>query len=94
MSRQDFDELAAHQVCRDCGKTLDSTTPLNCPPEPPAGSVSICAYCGSLAIFDDDSLLREPTDAELADWRASEDWALIERAVTLIKEKAAGGASR
>lgn len=42
--------------CPGCGEWLDAATGLNEPvPEPGAGS--ICAYCGTLAIFGDDLAL-------------------------------------
>jgi curved DNA-binding protein CbpA len=85
-----LNDLAAQQVCRDCGKVLDGVTSLNGSRKPPKGSVSICAYCACIAIFDDESLLREPTDAEMDMLRASKEWRLIERTVRLIKQSGGG----
>jgi DNA-directed RNA polymerase subunit RPC12/RpoP len=51
--------------CLDCGAVHDAAT--NFAGETPSsGSVSICAECGAIALFDDFLQLRRPTPAERA----------------------------
>jgi hypothetical protein len=57
-------------TCPGCGKANDgytgiSHTELNMRPD--EGSVSICAYCGTVSIFLADWSLRRPTGEELKD---------------------------
>jgi len=56
--------------CPSCGKVNDgytgiSHTELNMKPD--EGSLSICAYCGTISIFRADWSLRAPTKDELAE---------------------------
>lgn len=54
----------ASSTCPGCGKHLDgATAPGDEAPSP--GSISVCVYCLSVAIFDDDLLLRAPLPGEL-----------------------------
>jgi hypothetical protein len=51
--------------CPGCHKLLDGTIPVELEgPLPVEGSVSICGYCGSIAIFDGMRRLRTPTREE------------------------------
>jgi hypothetical protein len=51
--------------CRRCGKPLDAATGVIGADTPGAGDVSICAYCGTVALFDSDLRLRPPTEDEI-----------------------------
>lgn len=58
----------AENQCRKCKTTLETTTALDSKtPAPTPGSLSICWYCGALALFDQDLKLRELTADEQAD---------------------------
>lgn len=52
-------------VCLGCGTDLGGASSVNTDDPPAEGAVSICAYCGHIAIFTGDGCeLREPTDDE------------------------------
>jgi hypothetical protein len=49
-------------ICWHCGIALDAVTPQNSDDiEPHSGAVSLCMYCGAIAIFGDDLRLEPPT---------------------------------
>ena len=50
--------------CLVCSKPLDACTDLNKGSRPESGDLSICAYCGNLAVFDDQLDLRALTKEE------------------------------
>lgn len=52
-------------ICPGCGAKLDAATSTDGDYDPKPGSVSICAYCGSIAIFEDDMSLRPLTQEEI-----------------------------
>ena len=49
--------------------------------------MSICVYCGAVNLFAVDLTVREPTEDEMHDLRASSKWPQIRRAVELIKAR-------
>lgn len=53
-------------ACIACGKDLDAATGVTKAGGPKSGDVSICLYCGNIAIFGKHRRLRPPTDAEMA----------------------------
>lgn len=54
--------------CAGCGIALTGHTPAATDDGPPApGAVSLCRYCGHVALFDEGGGLREPTLAERAE---------------------------
>lgn len=52
-------------ICLGCGVKLDAATSTDGDFDPQPGSISICAYCGSIAIFKDDMSLRPFTQEEI-----------------------------
>jgi hypothetical protein len=52
-------------ICWHCDRALDAATAVETtgPPEP--GAVSLCLYCGAVAFFGPDLVLRAPTTDEL-----------------------------
>ena len=52
-------------VCRKCLKPLDAATHADGKSTPNAGDVSICFYCGTLSLYDDQLRLRQPTVDEM-----------------------------
>lgn len=53
-------------ICWHCDRPLDAATNLPGQTETPdPGSVSLCMFCGAVAIFADDLRLRQPTRDEL-----------------------------
>ena len=55
-------------ACPYCSKENDAATPAGTDAEavPGPGDVSVCFYCGGIAVFTETGL-RKPTDAERAD---------------------------
>jgi hypothetical protein len=57
--------------CLDCGAVLTGAAQLGAEGGPGDGDVSVCVYCGTVALYVDDGeggfLLRRPTSEE---WRA------------------------
>lgn len=55
-------------LCWHCDRMLDAATPAGPDPMAPTpDAVSLCLYCGAVAIFTDDLSLRPPTEDELGD---------------------------
>lgn len=53
-------------VCVSCGESNDSFTSVKADDaRPKSGDISICLYCGHVAIYDDNLTLRELTDDEM-----------------------------
>jgi uncharacterized protein (DUF983 family) len=53
--------------CSRCGSEMDAATGFDPEARPKEGSISMCAYCGKLALFNADLTLRPLTDAEQED---------------------------
>lgn len=74
-------------ICTNCGAKLDAvsaTDGSDYAPEP--GSLSICAYCGTIAIFEDNMSLRPMTSKEI-DELSNDVQSEIIRISNLIKRK-------
>lgn len=80
------DDSPSPQACPHCGTMLDCATPITSENAPYAGAVSVCIECQGINIFDDDTLLRLPTDAELAELRASSVWPIIQRTKRIMAD--------
>jgi hypothetical protein len=81
-------------ACRTCGYDFDSATAVKGDSAPEPGSISICGNCGELAVFEDDRLVREPTEAELAELMASKVWVKVDAAQKLIRAGRGPGRAR
>jgi hypothetical protein len=51
-------------TCTGCGHALTASSGVGNDDVPDPGSVSICVYCGKMTVFDENLMLREPTEAE------------------------------
>lgn len=51
--------------CPVCSEILDGATNVTDDTSPQKGDVSICVYCGSVLVFNEDQTLRIATDEEL-----------------------------
>lgn len=51
--------------CPNCKKVSDMAYGPNSDDPPTPGDVSICLYCQSISVFDEDLILREPTEEEI-----------------------------
>lgn len=65
MKQSDLTTYVPESVCLGCGKPNDAATSTTGKAKPKAGSVSVCFYCGHIAIFGDGMRLRELTDKEM-----------------------------
>lgn len=54
-------------LCWHCDRMLDAATEVAGSARPTPGAVSLCLYCGAVAFFGDDMVLRSPTEEELDD---------------------------
>jgi hypothetical protein len=53
-------------ICWHCDRPLDAATPVDGEiGAPESGAVSLCMYCGTVAMFGPDLVLRAPTEAEI-----------------------------
>lgn len=76
-------------VCAVCGADLNDATCLSSTAAPAAGDVSVCLYCGNVAVFTGDGVaLRQATAAELGELLAEPE---VRRVVDLVKTRAATG---
>lgn len=80
-------EVRRARGCWSCGALNDDFMGIGDtdPGTPDEGAISICAYCGAVAVFTGEALLtRKPTKTELADLMAD---ATIRTAVTAIHQR-------
>lgn len=71
-------------TCLSCGTRLDGATGIQDPRNRPSGGMlSICMYCGGLAMYQDDLSLRALTDDEMAELQADEK---VWRQVTVARK--------
>lgn len=84
--------LKEHRVrsfaCLHCGKILDAASGVDdddMPPKP--GDVSICFYCGNIAVFGDNLLLRQPTDKEIIALAGDRQLLAVQRARGIAMKK-------
>lgn len=69
-------------ACFSCGNLLDAAQSVKGGEVPSAGTISVCFYCSSIAIFDEDLSLRGFTEEELQNLMAdAAAMATIARAV-------------
>lgn len=59
--------------CLNCNEKLDEASPVGDMAYPAEGDISMCAYCGHLATFDADHMLRDLTDEEMDEATAHPD---------------------
>lgn len=62
--------IAKSSPCCGCGKVLDAATPVDQSDgehDPTPGSYTVCAYCATLMVYDQDLSLRSLSPEELAD---------------------------
>jgi len=64
--------LANASNCIDCGKLLNGATAIDSDSAPDPGDVTVCIYCGSLMIFEDDLSLRRPQPEEIVEMAGDE----------------------
>jgi hypothetical protein len=50
--------------CVDCGKQLDGAIGVDTDDAPDPGDFTVCAYCGSIMVYNDGLTLRQPDAAE------------------------------
>lgn len=74
--------------CPYCGKGCDAVTGVNNEGTASPGDVSICWYCGEVALFGAELDLRKPTPQELIDMQVHPTWPVIERHAMEIKGRA------
>jgi hypothetical protein len=51
--------------CVDCGKQLDGAAGIDTDAAPNPGDFTVCAYCGSIMVYNDELTLRQPNAAEV-----------------------------
>jgi hypothetical protein len=75
--------------CLNCGKVLDAATCTDRESAPTPGSLSVCAYCSAVSMFDENLKLRPLTEAEVEEIFADPELAALlyrsTRVVLLIK---------
>jgi len=74
--RIDDSEVPA-SACTNCGMLSDHAIGVSTDPDrervvPQPGNFTICRQCGQLMVFDDDLMLRNPTDVEMHDIAGNE----------------------
>lgn len=69
--------------CTSCGEAMDSAmnAQFGINNVPSSGDVTVCMYCSHIMIYDDNLILRDPSNDELIDIAANKD---ILRAVNAI----------
>lgn len=68
--------------CTICDSPLDAATgALHTGARPEAGDVSVCLYCGNVAVFDEALSLRSPTTEEKSIFDRDEQLAKVRNAV-------------
>ena len=73
--------------CPHCQERLDAAAPLRAGAFPKQGGISICAYCGEIAVFGADLSFQVPDPMELLRIQLSAVWPQIERAQRAIKRR-------
>lgn len=72
-------------TCHVCRRQIPQSTGITTGNAPRSGDVSLCVYCGSIGIFNEDGIPRSPTGAELRALRASgAAWEEIKQAQDMI----------
>jgi hypothetical protein len=78
-------QLRGKPQCLGCGELLDGATGVSNRNRPKPGSISICIYCGHIAVFADDLSLRKPTGEEMREIAGNPTILAIQRARARIK---------
>lgn len=79
-------QLGGKPQCVNCGELLDGATGVDHRNKPRPGSVTVCIYCGHVAVFADDLSLREPNGEEMRDIAGNETILAIQRARARLKQ--------
>lgn len=61
-------------MCWHCDQPLDAASPLQPDIKPHSGAVSLCLYCGAVAIFGPDLILYPPSREELDEMEEDKDF--------------------
>lgn len=87
MSENPF--FSKDRICPNCEAVNDISTNADELDMPPIdGALSICAYCGTLSIFyDNTTKLRIPTEQEMKEIEEDESWDLVQKAQLTIIAK-------
>jgi hypothetical protein len=73
--------------CPQCGRLLDGAMPTPDHTDAPhEGAVSLCAYCGGIAMYDENLMLRKMTEAEYREVMNSEVGPMLRFAQHKIRE--------
>jgi hypothetical protein len=66
--------------CVDCGKQLDGAAGVDTDDAPDPGDFTVCAYCGSIMVYNDGLTLRQPDAAEAREIASDKRILAIQRA--------------
>ncbi len=80
--------LEGKPKCPHCGYEVDRTVSVNerRVTEPTPGAVNICPQCTKISLFDDMLMLREATEEEMEELKASPQRELIEKLQSIISQ--------
>jgi hypothetical protein len=73
--------------CPACGFILDTATNVNGSKSPSFGDITICLYCGEIAVYDVGLMLRSAEQSEIDDMKKHQSWGAIEKLIQAIREK-------
>lgn len=73
-------QLKGKPQCLNCGELLDGATGVDTGNRPRPGSITVCFYCGHVAVIADDLSFREPNDEEMREIAGNETILAIQRA--------------
>ncbi len=74
--------------CTSCGKELDGATCVGEDAKPNAGDFTVCIGCGHIMVFDENSMLREMTSAEVIEIAGDKRVLAVQWARGKIKDNA------
>lgn len=77
-----------NNFCPNCKKTMDSATSIDRDNHKPIpGDISICLYCQSLLIFDDNLMSQNPTQEQIDELKSDPElWNKIHKVRYVIKK--------
>lgn len=61
-------------VCWHCDRPMDCMSPLEDGTLPKPGSISLCLYCGAVAVIGPELLLYPPSEAELDEMKEDREF--------------------
>jgi hypothetical protein len=74
--------------CLSCGIPLVAATGVKNPDDLPSeGDVSVCAWCGNLAVYDSKLKLRSLTDKEVIEVAGHKDILIAQKAIANVKKR-------